>query len=70
MFAPFSFTTGQRAPFETFADGFNPVTSTRPCYARRYPSPDWYSTGTDGSIFVTDDMGGSVWRIFYKSPAR
>ena len=51
--------------FTTFADGFNPT-----------PEPGRASPGThrpvglaqapDGSIYISDDSGGTIWKVFYR----
>ncbi|HKN57528.1 MAG TPA: PQQ-dependent sugar dehydrogenase [Gemmatimonadaceae bacterium] len=64
VFAPFRFDrpTGQ---YETFADGFNP----NPGPGRAQPGthrPTGLAQAPDGSIFLTDDTGGTIWRIYYR----
>jgi glucose/arabinose dehydrogenase len=63
-FAPFRFDrpTGS---FETFAGGFNPSPGPgrAPPGTRR---PTGLAQAPDGSLFVTDDTGGTIWRIFYR----
>lgn len=51
--------------WETFADGFaavSPLASPRDAAHR----PAGIAQGPDGSIYVTDDAGGRVWRIVYR----
>jgi glucose/arabinose dehydrogenase len=50
--------------WETFADGFTGVT---PLMAPQdaVHRPVGIAQGPDGSVFVTDDVGGRIWRIFY-----
>jgi glucose/arabinose dehydrogenase len=61
VFVPFQ-NGGPAGRYETFADGFagpNP----EPGAAHR---PMGLAVGPDGSLYVTDDSGGRVWRIFYR----
>lgn len=50
--------------WETFADGFKGVT---PLLAPQdaVHRPVGIAQGPDGSVFVTDDVGGRIWRISY-----
>ena len=51
--------------WETFADGFaaeSPLVSPRDAAHR----PAGIAEGPDGSVYVTDDVGGRVWRIIYR----
>src|SRR6185503_1449603 len=68
VFAPFKFNK-PTGTFETFADGFNPA----PAAGRAPPGthrPTGLAQAPDGSLFVTDDTGGSIWRITYRRGAR
>ncbi|HEV7389759.1 MAG TPA: PQQ-dependent sugar dehydrogenase [Gemmatimonadaceae bacterium] len=68
VFAPFSFNK-PTGTFETFADGFNPT----PSPGRAQPGthrPTGLAQAPDGSLFVTDDTGGSIWRITYRRSTR
>jgi glucose/arabinose dehydrogenase len=68
VFAPFSFNK-PTGTFETFADGFNPT----PGPGRAQPGthrPTGLAQAPDGSLFVTDDTGGSIWRITYRRSSR
>ena len=50
--------------WEVFADGFagtNPVTSPSDAQHR----PTGLALGPDGSLYVTDDVGGRIWKISY-----
>ena len=53
--------------FETFADGFARGDPTPTGAAHR---PVSVAQGTDGSLFITDDRGGWIWRVFYVGNAR
>ena len=61
--------SGQRAAgsFTVFADGFappmpSPNDPTRPV---RIARPTGLAQGSDGSLYVSDDVGGKVWKISY-----
>ncbi|MBV9773676.1 MAG: hypothetical protein JO040_06980 [Gemmatimonadetes bacterium] len=61
VFAPFrgANPTGQ---YETFANDFaGPNPGSGPDQRR----PTGLAQGPDGSLYVTDDTGGRIWRIFY-----
>jgi glucose/arabinose dehydrogenase len=51
--------------FETFADGFTgvPAAQLQPGTAKHRPTG--LATAPDGALFVTDDLGGRVYRITY-----
>jgi len=55
--------------FETFADGFAqlPAAQVQPGTAKHRPTG--LAQGPDGSLFVTDDLGGRVYKITYGSGA-
>ena len=64
VFVPFDEKGMPRGEYETFADGFmgrDEITS--PGQARFRPTG--VTTGPDGSLYVTDDSKGRVWRIIY-----
>ncbi len=68
VFVPF--TGGKPAnpsAFETFADGFagGPLTPVSNDQAKHRPVG--LAQGPDGSIYVTDDKAGRVWKIVYRS---
>jgi len=68
VFAPFRFNK-PTGTFETFANGFNPTPAT----GRAQPGtrrPTGLAQAPDGSLFVTDDTGGMIWRITYRRPGR
>jgi glucose/arabinose dehydrogenase len=68
VFAPFRF----RLPvgsFTTFADGFNP----NPAPGRARPGtrrPVGLAQGPDGSLYITDDSGGTIWKVTYRGSGR
>jgi glucose/arabinose dehydrogenase len=50
------------AEFEVFADGFaGPDVSPRGALHR----PTGLAVGPDGSLYIADDKGGRIWRVFY-----
>lgn len=67
-FAPFRFNRPVGS-FTTFADGFNPAPGPgrAPPGTRR---PTGVTQSPDGSLFVTDDTGGNIWKITYRGTAR
>ena len=54
--------------WETFADGFA-VTTPLMSPGDAVHRPSGIAQGPDGSVYVTDDVGGRVWRIVYTGPA-
>jgi glucose/arabinose dehydrogenase len=62
-FVPFSdgATTGE---WDTFADGFAGSTGALPATARHRPVG--VTEGPDGSLYVSDDRGGRIWRIIHQ----
>ncbi|HEX6628677.1 MAG TPA: PQQ-dependent sugar dehydrogenase [Gemmatimonadaceae bacterium] len=68
VFAPFRFNRPV-GTFTTFADGFNP----NPAPGRASPGtrrPTGIALAPDGSLFVTDDTGGTIWKITYRGTSR
>jgi glucose/arabinose dehydrogenase len=60
VFVPFK--DGKPAgPFETFADGF-----WRQGAAGPHHRPVGVAVGPDGSLYITDDAEGRIWRVMYK----
>ncbi len=66
VFAPFEgdHPTGE---WEVFADGFAGATTSPREAAHR---PVGLAQGPDGSLYVSDDSGGRIYRIIYRGPAR
>jgi glucose/arabinose dehydrogenase len=67
VFLPMS---GQRVvgEFMTFADGFAPAppSPNEPTRPVRLARPTGLAQGPDGSLYVSDDVGGRIWRISYR----
>jgi glucose/arabinose dehydrogenase len=62
-FVPFA--NGKPGKYEVFADGFAAKTNfTDPNDAAARPGG--LAVGPDGSLYVTEDVKGRVWRIMYK----
>ncbi len=68
VFAPFRFNR-PAGSYSTFADGFNPNRG-KPGAQPGTRRPVGLAEAPDGSLFVTDDAGGTVWRITYRGPRR
>lgn len=62
VFVPFQEDSAS-ADYEDFATGFPGTDEPQPGTAEHRPAG--LGIGTDGSIYVTDDTGGTVWRIAY-----
>lgn len=68
VFAPFRFNRPV-GTFTTFAGGFNPT----PAAGRAAPGtkrPTGIAQAPDGSLYVTDDTGGTIWKITYRGTSR
>jgi glucose/arabinose dehydrogenase len=48
--------------YEIFADGFRPATPGATGTAHR---PTGLAVGPDGSLYITDDAAGTIWRVMY-----
>jgi len=66
-FVPFRFNR-PTGGFTTFADGFNPAMGGRAGGGTHRPVG--LAQAPDGSLFVTDDTGGTIWRITYSPNLR
>jgi glucose/arabinose dehydrogenase len=49
-------------PYQVFADGFAGVQKEPGLAAHR---PSGLAVGPDGALYITDDQGGTVWRVVY-----
>ncbi|MGH7547188.1 MAG: PQQ-dependent sugar dehydrogenase [Gemmatimonadales bacterium] len=60
VFVPFK--EGKPAgAYQTFADGFRPESGDGPQHR-----PVGVAQGPDGSLYITDDAAGRIWRVMYK----
>jgi glucose/arabinose dehydrogenase len=50
-------------PYQVFADGFAGATKEPGLAAHR---PSGLAVGPDGALYITDDQGGTIWRVVYK----
>jgi glucose/arabinose dehydrogenase len=68
VFTPFRFNrpTGS---FTTFADGFYPNPGSQRAQ-RGTKRPTGLAQAPDGSLFLTDDTGGTIWKITYRGASR
>jgi glucose/arabinose dehydrogenase len=64
-FVPFRFDR-PTGGYTTFADGFSPTGSE----GRGSRRPMGLAQGPDGSLFITDDAGGNIWKVTYRGAAR
>lgn len=64
MFVPFGANGQPSGEAEVFADGFAGSAGPLPANARHRPVG--LAEGPDGSLYVTDDRGGRIWRIVYQ----
>jgi glucose/arabinose dehydrogenase len=62
QFVPFASGRPSGAP-ETFADGF--AGSGQPLPAAALHRPVGVTEGPDGSLYISDDRGGRIWRVVY-----
>jgi glucose/arabinose dehydrogenase len=63
VFQPFS-NGSPNGAFEEFATGF--AGDGRPLPEQAKHRPVGLAVGRDGSLFVSDDVGGRIWRVFYE----
>jgi glucose/arabinose dehydrogenase len=66
VFVPFSADGLTAGSYERFAEGFAGPGRPLPDNARHRPVG--VAVGPDGSLFVSDDQGGVVWKIVYRGP--
>ena len=64
MFLPMGANGAPSGPAEIFADGF--AGSTGPLPANALHRPVGVTQGPDGSLYITDDRGGRIWRVIYR----
>ena len=64
MFVPMNSAGQPRGAAELFADGF--AGSTGPLPATAVHRPVGVTVGPDGSLYISDDRGGRIWRVIYR----
>jgi glucose/arabinose dehydrogenase len=64
MFVPMAANGTPSGPAEVFADGFAGSTGPLPANARHRPVG--ITEGPDGSLYISDDRGGRIWRVVYR----
>jgi len=64
IFQPLGTNGSASGAAETFADGFDGGGAPLPAQADHRPVG--VAVGPDGSLYVTDDAGGRIWRIVYR----
>lgn len=64
MFVPFGTDGTPSGPAEAFADGF--AGSSGPLPQTAVHRPVGLAVGPDGSLYVSDDRGGRIWRIIHR----
>ena len=67
MFVPMGSDGSPSGPSEVFADGFAGSTGPLPATAKHRPVG--VTEGPDGSLYVSDDRGGRIWRIQFMGDA-
>jgi glucose/arabinose dehydrogenase len=64
MFVPMGANGTPSGAAEVFADGF--AGSTGPLPASAVHRPVGITQGPDGSLYISDDRGGRIWRVIYR----
>ncbi len=64
MFVPMGVDGSPSGPAEVFADGF--AGSAGPLPANAVHRPVGVTQGPDGSLYISDDRGGRIWRVIYR----
>jgi glucose/arabinose dehydrogenase len=64
MFVPMNTHGVPTGPAEVFADGF--AGSSGPLPATAVHRPVGVTEGPDGSLYISDDRGGRIWRVIFK----
>jgi glucose/arabinose dehydrogenase len=63
QFVPFGHNGRPSGPAETFADGFAGPVGPFPANAKHRPVG--VTEGPDGSLYISDDRGGRIWRVVF-----
>ena len=66
LFVPMGGNGLPSGPAELFADGF--AGSAGPLPATAVHRPVGVTEGPDGSLYVSDDRGGRIWRVVFRGP--
>ena len=64
MFVPMNASGAVTGPPEIFADGFAGSSGSLPANALHRPVG--VTVGPDGSLYISDDRGGRIWRVIYR----
>lgn len=64
MFSPMGANGQPSGPAEVFADGFAGSTGALPATALHRPVG--VTEGPDGSLYISDDRGGRIWRVIHR----
>lgn len=64
MFVPMGSNGAPSGAPEVFADGFAGTGTPLPANAAHRPVG--FAVGPDGSLFISDDKGGRIWRVIYR----
>jgi glucose/arabinose dehydrogenase len=64
VFVPFGADGRPSGPSESFADGF--AGSAGPLPETAVHRPVGVTEGPDGSLYISDDQGGRIWRVVYR----
>jgi glucose/arabinose dehydrogenase len=52
--------------FEVFAEGFTGKTTPLKAPGEAAGRPDGVAQGPDGSLFISEDVKGKMWRVIYR----
>ncbi len=52
--------------FEVFADGFTGKSTPVKAPGEAVARPDGVAQGPDGSLYISEDVKGKIWRVFYR----
>ena len=63
VFVPFNEKGRPAGQWKTFADGFAGSDGPLPATAKHRPVG--VTEGPDGSLYISDDRGGRIWRVIY-----
>ena len=52
--------------FEVFADGFTGKAAPIKAPGEAAARPDGVAVGPDGSLYISEDVKGKIWRVMYR----